>query len=260
MEPPAVPPPDPPAALQLYTVRNALAADFPGTLERVRQLGFQAVETYPFPPGVTPAEAGRVLRSLGLRVVSMHCDLPLGPGLATALEYAGALNCPDVIWHGWPRPPEHDSIAGVLQLAARYNAAAAAIQAHGLRLGLHNHWWEFEALEGRLPCRILDRELDPEIFLEIDVYWAQTAGVQPDLLVRELAPRVRFLHLKDGPAIHGQPMTALGEGVLNLRAILDAAPHPVQRVVELDECATDVFEAAGRSLRHLDRLAQRAAP
>jgi sugar phosphate isomerase/epimerase len=99
--------------------------------------------------------------------------------------------------------------------------------------------------------------LAPEIFLEIDAYWVQTAGLNPASVIAELETsgrRVQFLHLKDGPATQGQPMTALGDGVMDFSAILNQLKRPTQLVVELDECATDLFEALHRSLQYLETL------
>src|SRR5438132_12610676 len=120
-----------PIALQLYTVRQQLAEDFSGTLQRVRDIGYRAVETYPFPSHISSTSAGDFLKSLGLEVVAMHCDLPLGPALSQVRDAANALSCGRIIWHGWPRSPEHNSIQGVQRLAARYNEAHAAARDHG---------------------------------------------------------------------------------------------------------------------------------
>ena len=237
-------------ALQLYTVRQQLAEDFAGTLQRVRDVGYRAVETYPFPPHVSLAMAGDVLKSLGLEVVGMHWDLPLGAALAEVREAAKALSCGKVIWHGWPRSAEHDSIEGVRRLAARYSEAHAAAREHGLEFGLHNHWWEFEPINGVYPYRLFHELLHPDVFLEIDTYWVQTAGLAPASVIAELGSRAQMLHLKDGPAVHGRPMTAVGEGVLDFGRILNAAGD-ADLVVELDECASDVFEAVGRSFRYV---------
>jgi sugar phosphate isomerase/epimerase len=239
-------------ALQLYTVRQQLAEDFLGTLERVRKIGYEAVETYPFPPQVSLIRAGDVLKSLELEVVGMHCDLPLGAALSQARESAEVLGCKRIIWHGWPRPPEHDSIERVRRLAARYNEAHAAAKGAGLEFGLHNHWWEFEPLDGAYPYRLFHELLHPDVFLELDTYWVETAGLGSATVIAELESRVRMLHLKDGPAVHGQPMTALGEGVLDFEKILSATRGAVDLVVELDECASDIFEAVERSLRYVE--------
>lgn len=241
-------------ALQLYTVREQLARDFAGTLRRVREIGYRAVETYPFPPDLPASVAAETLHSLGFEVLAMHSDLPLGPALAEIREAANLLRCPRVIWHGWPRPPEFDSPAGIRSLAARYNEAHSAAAANRLELGLHNHWWEFEPVNGAYPWRLFDEWLHPDIFLEIDTYWVRTAGLDPAAAIGALGSRVRMLHLKDGPAVQGQPMTALGEGVLDFRTILAAVSSSIDLVVELDECATDVFAATERSLRFLESL------
>lgn len=78
--------------------------------------------------------------------------------------------------------------------------------------------------------------------------------MDPLEVLAELGGRVRMVHMKDGPAIHGQPMTALGEGVVDLRSILIASRSVEAWVVELDECATDPLVAAERSLAFLKRL------
>jgi sugar phosphate isomerase/epimerase len=139
-------------------------------------------------------------------------------------------------------------------LAERYAEAAAVAHEHGLRFGLHNHWWECELIEGCYPYQLLHELLPAEVFFELDVYWARTAGLDPARIVTELGPRVAMLHLKDGPAVPGQPMTALGDGVVDLPAIIRAAQRSADLVVELDECATDPMDAARRSLQYLTAL------
>lgn len=245
-----------PIALQLYTVRQQLAEDFSGTLQRVRDIGYRAVETYPFPPHVSSTMAGDFLKSLNLEVVAMHCELLLGSSLSQVRDAASALSCGKIIWHGWPRSPEHDSIEGIRRLAGCYNDAHAAARDHGLEFGLHNHWWEFQPVNGAYPYRVFHELLHPDVFLEIDTYWVQTAGLDPASVIAELGPRVRLLHLKDGPAVHGRPMTAFGQGVLDFPRILSATHHPVDLVIELDECASDIFQAVDLSLRYLQSKAQ----
>ena len=90
--------------------------------------------------------------------------------------------------------------------------------------------------------------------MQLDVYWARTGGADPAAVVAELGPRIGSLHLKDGPAVRGQPMPALGRGMLDLPPILRAVTHPVDWVIELDECATDPLGAAPESLAYLESL------
>ena len=238
-------------ALQLYTVRRPLLEDFSGTLRRIREIGFRAIETFPLPTEISVAQAAETFKSLELAVVSLHTPLPEAHTIPEILGLADAFQCRRVIWHGWPRAGEYDSISGIQRLAARYTAAFSQARENGLELGLHNHWWEFERIGADYPYRILQKLLPAELFWEIDTYWVQTAGLDPARVIEELRPRVRILHLKDGPAVHGAPMTAVGEGTLNFPRILKAAPDEVDLIVELDECATDIFEAIDRSYRRL---------
>jgi sugar phosphate isomerase/epimerase len=194
------------------------------------------------------------LRELGLEVVAMHCELPAESTIRQVVEAAGLFNCRRAIWHGWPKPEEFGSVKGVRALVGRYNEAQRLAGDHGLEFGLHNHWWEFERVEGVYPYQIFHELLRPEIFFEVDTYWVHTAGCDPASMVRELGSRVKMLHLKDGPAVHGVPMTALGEGKLDFGSILSAVRGPIDVVVELDECATDVFGAIDRSLRYVEGL------
>jgi len=241
-------------ALQLWTVRYSLVQDPRDTLKKVRDMGYTAIETAPFPPELDAATVAEISRSIDLPVVAIHCDLPQADACKKIVETARLFNCERIIWHGWPRDDMHDSIEGIKRLAHRYNEASRIAIDQGLSFGLHNHWWEFESMDGRLPFDILNELLDPRIFWELDIYWAQTAGVDPVAIIQQNRNRISMLHLKDGPAEKGKAMTALGEGVLDLNRILKTAGPDVERVVELDECETDMFVALEKSLAFLATL------
>jgi sugar phosphate isomerase/epimerase len=243
-----------PVALQLWTIRDAMAADADRALRQVRSAGFSAVELAPLPPGLTPERLAGCLDSHGLAVASIHGDLPTPATIAHWTGLARACRCPKIIWHGWPRDPRFGSLAGVRDLIAACNAAGAIARDHGLRFGLHNHWWEFEPVERDRPIRLLHESLHPEIFWQLDVYWARTAGADPAALLGELSPRIGSIHWKDGPAVHGEPMTALGRGVVDIPGILRALAHPADWIIELDECATDPLAAARESRLYLEAL------
>jgi sugar phosphate isomerase/epimerase len=239
-------------ALQLYTVREHLKTDFVGTLRRVAEIGYTAVETAFWEPAITPRYARSVLDELGFRVISIHCDLPLGDRQDMALALAEVYDCDRLIWHGWPRDPRYGSLAGVDALVEEYNAANQSVRAAGLRLGLHNHWWEYELVEGARPYQVLLERCAPDIFFELDTYWATVGGCDPVAVLGELGPRAPLLHIKDGPATGPDaPKTAVGTGAMPIPAILSAADHAEWLIVELDDCATDMLAAVEESYRYL---------
>jgi sugar phosphate isomerase/epimerase len=243
-----------PIALQLWTIRDAMASDADEALRRVRTAGFSAVELAPLPPGLTPGRLAECLARHDLAVVSIHGDLPSPANLDRWLEMTRECRCPRIIWHGWPRDPRFESVAGVRDLIAACNAAGAIAQDHGLQFGLHNHWWEFEPVEGEIPIRLFNESLHPDIFWQLDVYWARTAGADPAAILPGLMPRLGSLHWKDGPAVHGRPMTALGRGVIDVPRILGALTSRVDWVIELDECDTDPLEAARQGREYLESM------
>jgi sugar phosphate isomerase/epimerase len=239
-----------PIALQLYTLRDQLAQDFAGTVRKVADLGYAGVETagqY----GQSPAQARRLFDDLGLQVASAHLPLPLGPARDQVIETAQTLGCSRLVC-AWLPPERFTSPASLRAVCAELTEASAAVRAHGLTLGYHNHWFEFDHLvDGRPAHDWMAEWLAPEIFFELDVYWVKTAGLDPAAVVRGLGERVPLVHLKDGPAQIEPPMTALGEGVLDLPAVVGAAGAAEWLIVELDRCATDMLAAVAKSFAYL---------
>jgi len=243
----------PEIAVQLWSVRREFESDLAATLDRLARIGFAGVETAFLPEGISPAQAGRLIRSAGLKVVSSHCELPVSRDPRPMLELAEAYDCRKMVWHGWPEDPRYRTAEGVRELAGIYNDAAALAASNGLEFGVHNHWWEFQKQEdGRYPLDILLTLLDERIFVEVDTYWAKVAGADPAAVISRLGGRARLLHLKDGPGTRDDPMVALGKGVQDMSAILNAAKGSAEvLIVEFDEFDGDIFVALEESCRFL---------
>ena len=106
--------------------------------------------------------------------------------------------------------------------------------------------------DGRPALLHLFDHLAPDVIAEVDIYWAQVGGSDPKAIVAELGSRVGLLHVKDGPAdVPQSPMVAVGDGVVDVPGVLAAAPGARWHIVELDRCATDMFDAVERSYDYL---------
>jgi sugar phosphate isomerase/epimerase len=240
-----------PLAVQLYSVRDQLAADRSGTLRRLAEIGYRAVE--PYDPITDPAGFRAIADDLGLTVSSTHAPV-LGERREEVAAGAAVIGTDTVIVPAIP-PDEFADAGGVARSAERLNATAAWAAGHGLRLGYHNHYWELiSKIGGRPALEVLADQLAPEVFLEVDVYWAATGGADVPELLGRLGDRVRYLHVKDGPATTDDPMTAVGAGVVPIPDILAAAPADAWRVIELDHCATDMFTALAESFSYVSAL------
>jgi sugar phosphate isomerase/epimerase len=240
----------PPIALQLYTVREAANQDYRKTVERVAQMGYVGVETAGF-PGTTPKAARALFDDLGLKVCGAHLPMPLGEKAVEVLETIAALGNPPLVVP-WQPPELFENAEGLAKLAALLNESQAVAKKNGFRLGYHNHHAEMHPMDGKPALLALSDMVDPEIIFEVDTYWAQTGGVDPAGLVRDLGARVSLLHVKDGPCVRGEPMLPIGDGVMDFPSIFEAGKSDVQwAIVELDACAMDMVAAVEKSYRYL---------
>ena len=241
----------PPISVQLYSLREQVAADFPAVLARLGAKGYPGVELAGL-SGLTPEQLSHALTVAGLELSSAHVGLNVEGGFDAALDLHQSLGCDTVVIPSLP----HDAFSNLDDVRAqadRINGAAETARAHGVTLGYHNHWWELASMpDGRPALLHLFDHLDPDVIAEVDIYWAQVGGSDPEAIVADLGPRVGLLHVKDGPAdVPPSPMVAVGDGIVDVPAVLAAAPSARWHIVELDRCATDMFDAVERSYDYL---------
>jgi sugar phosphate isomerase/epimerase len=242
-------------ALQLYTVRGLAAVDLPGTLRSVAAAGYRAVELAGLPE-TAPSKLARLLGDAGLRVVAAHEGIErLRDDAAAVADRLATVDCPRLII---PWMPEEDrrTVDDVRRFAAELGGVARTLAERDIRLGYHNHAFEFAPLDGTTVWDVLRAELPPEVDLELDVYWAAFAGRDPVAEIGATADRVRLLHMKDraaGPEPHDAPP---GEGTLPFPQIVEAgrAAGVEWYIVEQDEPREPLADIA-RGLRYLESLA-----
>jgi sugar phosphate isomerase/epimerase len=235
-----------PVSLQLYTLREAAAKDFPAVIRAVGDIGYAGVEPAGF-HGLKPRELRKLVEDQGMMICSSHGPWATPDNLQEVIDTAGELGV-TLVSCGF-RADDFEDGDAIRATAEKVNRMDDRLRASGLALFLHNHWWEFETLGGRLKYDVF-AELAPRVSFELDVYWAANFGaVDPAAVLRRHAGRTPLLHVKDGPLVKGEPMLALGSGKMRLRPVLEAADPAVLRwiVVELDSCATDMLQAVRAS-------------
>ncbi|MEV7966456.1 sugar phosphate isomerase/epimerase [Sphaerisporangium sp. NPDC088356] len=241
-----------PLGVQLYTVRDHMKADRDGVLRRIAEIGYGAVE--PYDPTDDPKGFRRVIDDLGLTVSSTHAYALLSQDPDVVLDAIATVGTDLVIIPGGIPHEEFTTRDGLARTADLLNGLAAHAARYDMRLGYHNHWWEIEPkIDGVHAIEVLAGMLAPELFLEIDTYWAAVGGADVPALLGRLGDRVVALHVKDGPGVKEVPHTAVGKGVMPVPGILAAAPD-AWRIVELDDCATDIVEALAESHAYLTGL------
>ena len=241
----------PPISVQLYTLREETAADFPAVLTRLGAKGYVGVELAGF-GSLTPPQLRQALDDAGLVVSSAHVGFQDETEFGASLDEHQLLGCDTAVIPALSHKAFAD-LDAVRATADRVNALERVARERGMTLGYHNHWWEFTTMpDGRPALLHFFDLLSPTVFAEVDIYWAQVGGSDPKGVVTELGSRVGLLHVKDGPADEPpSPMVAVGDGVVDVTGVLEASPSAQWHIVELDRCATDMFEAVERSYDYL---------
>ena len=237
-------------SLQLYTLREAVAADLGGTLARVAEIGFRDVELWNFVD--REREFAAALADSGLSAPSAHASLIVADDPGPAFAAAQRLGIRTLIDPHYPA--EHwTSRDDITRTARRLGELARQAADAGLRLGYHNHAFELaNRIDGVPALEVLaaeldDAELDDTVVLEVDTYWAAVGGVDPVGLLERLGERVQLIHVKDGPGTaEPSDQVAVGDGSIDVAGILAAAPQ-ARRVAELD----DIWQAVARSFAFL---------
>ncbi|MBR5516279.1 MAG: sugar phosphate isomerase/epimerase [Clostridia bacterium] len=182
-----------PVGLQLYSVRDDLGADYFGTLKKVKEMGYEAVEL----AGIgkrDPIEIRKMLNEVGLFCNSSHCPTAEMEEEGAFEKYkAAGLDYIVVPWMSYGS--DHRRLAENLELIKKL---ATEANKHGLTLLYHNHDFEFERENGKT---ILDTIYDyvPADLLqtELDTCWVKFAGSDPCELLKQYKGRSPIVHLKD---------------------------------------------------------------
>lgn len=235
-------------SVQLYTVRDALAQDFDGTLGKLASFGFTQVE--PFALLNFADELRNGLARNGLTAPTTHMHL-LDEDQDAIFALAAELGIQTVI-EPYVDPDRWQSEADVSQIASDLNAAATKAADHGVQVGYHNHHFELESkISGVHALEVLADRLEPGVVLEVDTYWAYAGGADVPALLSRLGDRVVALHIKDGDGtLDTSKQVPVGSGVLPVWDFIAAAPEAL-RVVELDDSQTDLLDAVRASREFL---------
>lgn len=242
-------------ALQLYTLRQMVAEKGMKTvLELVKSLGYSQVEPAGFGE-LTAAQFAQACKDNGLEICSSHTGCTLET-IQQTIDTVSALGIKYVcLGYG---PDAFKDMDAIKATADNSNAIIDKLAEAGLKTFQHNHYWEFELLEGRLKYQYY-LDLCTRTELELDVFWSANFGKNDAVaMVRRFADRISFLHLKDGlfpanPDNHAEmQMCPLGNGQLDIPAIAAATPDRVQQIiVELDSSNVEIVESVRRSHDYL---------
>jgi sugar phosphate isomerase/epimerase len=223
--------------LQLYSIRDAMAADAPGSLKKVSDLGYKYLELASYSDGkfygYTPAEFKKMVSDLGMEVLSSHTQVEAaGITLDNAKIMADSHAELGVKYCVQPWVEEVDrNIESYKRMIGDWNEVGKIMKGVGIQFGYHNHNFEFANLDGVVPYYDLFMpEMDPDLItMEIDLYWVTKAGQDPVEMFNKYPGRFQLFHLKDmytetAPyfEVIKDDIAPVGAGLIDFKRILAA--------------------------------------
>ncbi len=242
--------------LALYTVRDLTSRDYEGTLRKVAEIGYRDVDMYIYDARREPIETRAMLDRVGLACPSARVATPaLYRGWDRFLDAANTLGARWITLANIPYE-ERLHLRDWQELADVLNKAGDAARRRGLSLCYHNHSFELESMEGKIPLDLLLASTEPGLVkLQMDVYWMTHGSRDPAAEIRRLGSRVASLHLKDMQATPARGITSVGRGTIDFKAVLAAAADArVPHYFVEEDAPVDSMAAIRSSYRYLARL------
>lgn len=217
--------------VQLFSLRKYLkdSKSYQQVFATVKDMGAQVVQVSCTMGGAYDADA--------LSSASHDCDLPI---CVTHSPYERIVNdidalarehqkfgCAQIGIGKMPKKFRENNFALLNEFIDSLNSAAQSLEKYGMSIAYHNHWFEFDKIEGGSVFDRLIGQTAPSVQFIPDTYWIKIGGEIPQEFIKRLDGRVTTLHLKDYKRTLGIPLfRAPGKGVLDF--------------VEIDKVARDI--------------------
>jgi len=244
--------------LELYAVRDAMRADPEGTMQAVRDMGYDDVELlWSFDNfGRTPAQVKATLDETGLHAPSAHIAPELLQGdWDQAIADATLIGQEYLIVPSLPAET-NTSLDAWKKWADLFNEAGAKARVGGIWLAFHNEPNHMAPLDGQVPYEVFVDRTDPgAVRHQLDTGNMLMGGSDPMQYLARYRDRYFTFHVKDVAADRSSDVE-LGKGILDLPAFLAAIPDLEGKPVFVEQEGTeDAMGAARRNCEHIRSLA-----
>ncbi|PZU79269.1 MAG: sugar phosphate isomerase/epimerase [Chryseobacterium sp.] len=253
-----------PLAIQLYTIRDAVAENLEKSLERLAQLGFKQLEIYGYDGkffGKTRNEFQTILRNVGLEVISSHHTTGIAHSSKGTLLNDWEKSVEDLHFIGSKYMvcsylfEEERTLEHYKKLPELLNQSGEITKKAGIDFAYHNHDFEFEKLEGKIIYDfILDKTDSDLVKMELDLYWISKAGFNPLDYFERYPKRFPLWHVKDMKA-GTKDFAEIGNGIIDFKTIFEAKEKAGIKYwfLEQDSSDKDIFESIKISKDYIEK-------
>ena len=229
-----------PIGMQLYSVKDVIEGDLKGTLQKIAEVGYQEIESYPGTKGhyfgMEPKAFSTMLSDMGLTLVSSHFGSGTRDGQAESWHQATLLHDFDKLVEKAAQTGQPyltcSSLAASLRktpddlkrMADLFNQAGETCQQAGMQFAYHNHNFEFEKVGDTMMYDFMLENTDPELVQwEMDMYWVVAGGQDPITYLKKYPNRFPLGHVKDMDKQDKTKNAIIGQGSIDYVKILEVA-------------------------------------
>lgn len=199
--------------IQLYSVRNSLAADPEGTLNALADLGLTRLEGANHRAltedgigfGISADFLAQIMKDRGITIIGCQInplDFDRLPAILEFQEKIGnrRIGC-DIEFYPF------GDLEYVKRRAEVFNTVGRIAAERDMEFFYHNHFQEFQRFGDKTVYELLMEYTDPDLVkFELDTYWAYRGGADPIELFRSYPERFVLSHQKDFPADAARPL------------------------------------------------------
>jgi sugar phosphate isomerase/epimerase len=253
--------------LSLFTVRKEMERDLEGTLAKVAAIGYREVEFAGY-FNRSPQEVRSALDRCGLVALSTHVDYEslAVENWARVLEASKIVGTTYIV-NPWIDDDIRKQPDGWHRAAETFNRAGEASRKAHIQFAYHNHFFEFQPVNGKLPYDILLQECDPDLVkMEMDLCWIIVGGGDPLTYFNRYPGRFPMVHVKDMKKIPSDKtnltfdtltpdMTEVGSGIIDWKRIFAHSEKAgIKHYIVEDDEPKSAFENIKTSYEYLNSL------
>ena len=262
-----------PLGLQLYSVKDIIEQDVPGTLRKLADMGYKEIESYPGSKGhyfgYEPKEFKKMTSDLDLNLVSSHFGSGSRNGQSGSWRQATMLqNFEELtqkaaetgqqyITCSWMDESLRKTPDDMKRTAELFNQTGETAKKAGLQFAYHNHDFEFQEIDGQVPMDVLLSGVSSDLMkMELDLYWAVKSGNDPVEFFRKHPGRVAMWHVKDMDKTEKKFFTEVGNGSIDFKPIFAQAKLSGMKYffVEQDVTPGNPMDSITTSYRNLTKI------
>src|SRR5919202_1849186 len=253
-----------PVGIQLYSFRSEFAKDVPGTMAKVKQMGFREAEiagTY----DLSLPDFRKLMDQNGIKAISTGASFEdLDSNVPKIVEEAKALGVKYVTCAWIPHPGDAFRIQDADQAIDVFNTAGRLLADNGLSLCYHTHGYEFQTYQDGTFFDYMVENFNPKyVNFEMYAFWVKSPGYDPVALLQKYPKRFQLMHLKDrkpgtpdsnnGRADVESNVT-LGQGDIGIAAVMKQAKKSGVKYFFIEDESSRSMEQVPASVAFLSSL------